>query len=161
MGTVWEIDPSYLATGTLEYVPGHVHEAKVDDFMPVTRCDGEIARSFRQYVYRGGDGAWVELSISKLRARSIIVDANAGRIQPRTIGGGTAGIMAAATGDDLLGSDAVIAEELGNARVWGLGVPSHDLPTVGQDGNDNPRTIHAAVLQYGTDDNGADGTRNV
>lgn len=55
--------------------PRYRHKRNVDDAVPMTLCDGEVARSFRQYAYRGGDGAWVELSASKRRTRSVVVDA--------------------------------------------------------------------------------------
>lgn len=95
--------------------------------MPVTLCDGEIVRSFRQYVYRGSDEAWAELSISKLRTRSMVIDANAARIQPRTIAGKPAVVIAPAPRDDLLGTYVIIAEEFGQTRVWGLGLPLDEL----------------------------------
>ena len=132
VGTVWEINPTYLPRGAVEYLPGHVPDPKDDDFVPVTLCDGEIARSFRQYVYRGNDSAWVELSVSKVRTRSMVIDANAARIQPHTIGGRPAVVIAPAPGDDLLGSYIVIAEEFGQTRVWGQGLPSDDLLKVAE-----------------------------
>jgi hypothetical protein len=132
VGTIWEIEPTHLPTGAVEYLPGYVPDPKDDDFVPVTLCDGEIARSFRQYVYRGSDSAWVELSISKLRTRSMVIDANAGRIQPHTVAGKPAVVIAPAPGDDLLGSYIIIAEEFGQTRVWGLGVALGDLLQVAE-----------------------------
>lgn len=133
VGTIWEIEPTYLPQGAVEDHPGYIPHPKDDDFVPVTLCDGEIARSFRQYVYKGSDGAWVELSISKLRTRSMVIDANAARIQPRTIAGKPAVVIAPAPGDDLLGSYVIIAEEFGQTRVWGLGVTPDDLLQVAEE----------------------------
>lgn len=132
VGTVWEINPTYLPRGAVEELPGYVPDPKEDDFVPVTLCDGEIARSFRQYLYHGDDGAWIELSISRLATRSIAIDANAARIQPRTVGGRPAVVIAPAPGDDLLQSYIVIAEEFGQTRIGGLGLPSDELLRVAE-----------------------------
>lgn len=44
-GTVWEISPTYLPPGAVEHLPGYVPHPAEDDFVPVTLCDGLIARS--------------------------------------------------------------------------------------------------------------------
>ncbi|HXF52171.1 MAG TPA: hypothetical protein VNM43_10865 [Dehalococcoidia bacterium] len=130
VGTVWEIEPAYLPAGAIEDHPGYVPDPREDDFVPVTLCDGEIARSFRQYRYHGTDSAWIELSIAKLRTRSMVIDTDATRIQSRTIAGKPAVVIAPAPRDDLLETYLIIAEEFGQTRVYGLGLPLDELVKV-------------------------------
>ena len=132
MGTVWEINPTYLPAGAIEYLPGYVPDPTDDDFVPVTLCDGEVARSFRQFLYEGDDGAWVELSITKLRTGSIVTDASRGRISPLATDGRPAVLIAPAPADDLRASYIVVAEDFGQTRVWGLGLSSQELLAVAE-----------------------------
>jgi len=132
-GTVWEIKPTYLPAGAVEYLPGYVPDPTHADFAPVTLCDGEIiARSFRQFLYQGNDGAWVELSIAKARERSLVIDASAGRISSLATNGRPAVFVAPAPRDDLGESYIVIAEDFGETLVRGLGLSQLELLKVAE-----------------------------
>lgn len=132
IGTTWEINPSYLPAGAVESNPGYVPDSLADDFVPVTLCNGQIARSFRQYLNEGPDGDWVEFSIARSASRAIAIDASEGRLASVTVAATPAVYIAPAADDDLGEAYIIVREPFGQTVIRGLGLDRDELQRIAE-----------------------------